>query len=52
MRRYLEDAAEDAAAGEEEEEEGGFPEYIAFGVLALAMSLGILTRTTLAKWLP
>ncbi|CAM9333885.1 unnamed protein product [Scytosiphon promiscuus] len=38
--------------GEEGEEESEFPEWIAFGVVPLAMALGILTRTTLAKVLP
>eukprot|EP00752_Nemacystus_decipiens_P004989 g4537.t1 len=50
MQRYLEEDASHAEGGEEEE--GGFPEWIAFGVVALAMALGIITRTTLAKWLP
>ena len=48
MQRYLsEDAAHEDGA-----EDGDFPEWIAFGVVALAMALGIFTRTTLAKWLP
>lgn len=50
MERYLESIRDDAVG--EEEEGGGFPEWIAFGVVALAMALGIITRTTLAKWLP
>lgn len=50
MQRYLESDASHAEGAEEEG--GGFPEWIAFGVVALAMALGILTRTTLAKWLP
>lgn len=53
MRRSLDETSASAhSADGEVEEEGGFPEYIAFGVLALAMALGIVTKTTLAKWLP
>lgn len=53
MQRYLQDTHDDASHGEGDEEEGNaFPEWIAFGVVALAMALGIITRTTLAKWLP
>lgn len=53
MRRFLEETSISSAEGASHgEEEGGFPEYIAFGVLPLAMGLGILTRTTLAKWIP
>lgn len=48
MHRALSETEE---AGEEHEE-NDFPEYIAFGVIPLAIALGILTRTTLAKWLP
>eukprot|EP00752_Nemacystus_decipiens_P009788 g8739.t1 len=42
------DGAEDSLGGEEEEG----PEFIAFGMLTLAMALGIITRPTLEKWLP
>ncbi len=47
QQRYLE-----GGAHEDGDEDGGFPDWIAFGVVALAMALGIFTRTTLAKWLP
>lgn len=64
MQRYLQSATtttshdDDDGGGsahgiaEGELGEAEFPEWIAFGVVALAMALGILTRTTLAKWLP
>lgn len=51
MRRSLEETSH-SSDGSEEAEGGAFPEYIAFGVLPVAMALGILTKTTLAKWLP
>lgn len=50
MRRSL--AETSASSHSSETEEGSFPEYIAFGVLALAMALGIVTKTTLVKWVP
>lgn len=50
MRRGLEETSH--SDGSEGAEGAAFPEYIAFGVLAVAMALGILTKTTLAKWLP
>lgn len=57
MQRYLETTSSgsthvDSHATGGEEEDGGFPDWIAFGVVAVAMALGIITRTTLAKWLP
>lgn len=39
-----------SSAAEHEEEEA--PAFIAFGVLILNMSFGIVTRKTLAKWIP
>lgn len=42
------DSNEDSLGGEEEEG----PEFIAFGMLTLAMAVGIITRRTLEKWLP
>lgn len=50
MRRSLEETSH--SDGGEEAEEEGFGEYIAFGVLPVAMALGIVTKTTLAKWVP
>lgn len=65
MHRFLNDdthASEDGALqsedgthssgeeGEEHHEEG--PAFIAFGMIALALALGIVTRPTLEKWLP
>ncbi|CAM9175603.1 unnamed protein product [Ectocarpus sp. 12 AP-2014] len=57
MQRYLETTSSgsthvDSHATDGEEEDGGFPDWIAFGVVPVAMALGIITRTTLAKWLP
>lgn len=56
MQRYLETTSSGSTHVDghatDEEEDGGFPEWIAFGVVAVAMALGIITRTTLAKWLP
>lgn len=51
MRRHL-DLVGASVPAEGHEEEEKFADYIAFGVLVLAMALGILTRLTLAKWLP
>lgn len=55
MGRFLEETStsDDGEGHAEGGEEGVvFPDYIAFGVLAVAMALGIVTKTTLAKWLP
>lgn len=50
MQRYLNDEPSADGADAEEEEEG--LEYLAFGMLTLAMAVGIVSRPTLAKWLP
>lgn len=61
MQRYLQEQSTSVTSHDEGthtsteaegEGEDEFPEWIAFGVVALAMALGILTRTTLAKWVP
>lgn len=58
MQRYLEDElssegtnSEDSL-GEEGAEGAELPEWISFGVLTLALAVGIATRPTLGKWLP
>lgn len=50
MQRFL--TTTTGHASSEGEEEAEFGEYISFGVIPLAMTLGVLTRFTLAKWLP
>lgn len=54
MHRYLESATEATSDGtsHSDEEEGHLPDFISFGVLILAMSVGIFTRTVIAKWIP
>lgn len=48
MRR-LEDTSADTGSGHED---GEGSDYISFGVLVLALSVGIFTRVTIAKWIP
>lgn len=52
MQRFLDETTTNGHASSEGEEEAEFGEYISFGVIPLAMILGVLTRFTLAKWLP
>lgn len=52
MVRFLETATSDSVHTEGSGEEEERAEFISFGVLPLAMAIGILTRTTIAKWIP
>lgn len=54
MQRHLEDGSTSShtASGASVEIDSGYADYISFGVVPLAMALGILTRTTLARWVP